>query len=226
VLEKARAELARFYPVVDGKPTVAYLWARTVTCKNCRATVPLLKTRWLCKKDNKRVVLTVGQVSNLSPSPGQVGNLSYRIQADVPVVGGTAAQRREHDRKLGGGTMSQSGATCPCCGAIMTWDDLRTEGQAKRFCSALLAVVVDGQDGKEYRSASEEERTLADEAGNGLNELFSGLPFGLPLESTPEPFGPRKHGAAPRRYGMLRWSEMFTARQLLGLVGHPSSFDG
>jgi len=32
-----------------GKPTVAYLWARTVTCKACRATVPLLKTRWLCK---------------------------------------------------------------------------------------------------------------------------------------------------------------------------------
>jgi len=43
--------------VVDGKPTVAYLWARTVTCKNCRATVPLLKTRWLCKKDSKRVLL-------------------------------------------------------------------------------------------------------------------------------------------------------------------------
>ena len=39
------------------KPTVAYLWARTVTCKQCRATLPLLKTRWLCKKDRKRVLL-------------------------------------------------------------------------------------------------------------------------------------------------------------------------
>ena len=27
------------------KPTVAYLWARTVSCKQCRATLPLLKTR-------------------------------------------------------------------------------------------------------------------------------------------------------------------------------------
>ena len=33
------------------KPTVAYLWARTVSCKQCRATLPLLKTCWLCKKD-------------------------------------------------------------------------------------------------------------------------------------------------------------------------------
>ena len=32
------------------KPTVAYLWARTVPCKSCRATLPLLKTQWLCRK--------------------------------------------------------------------------------------------------------------------------------------------------------------------------------
>lgn len=59
VLQKAKADLERFYPMVDGKPTVAYLWARTVKGKGCRATIPLLKTRWLCKKDKKRVVLTM-----------------------------------------------------------------------------------------------------------------------------------------------------------------------
>ncbi len=59
VLQQAKADLERFYPIVDGKPTVAYLWARTVKCKGCRATIPLLKTRWLCKKDKKRVVLTM-----------------------------------------------------------------------------------------------------------------------------------------------------------------------
>ena len=41
------------------KPTVAYLWARTVRCKGCRATIPLLKTRWLAKKGAKRVLLTM-----------------------------------------------------------------------------------------------------------------------------------------------------------------------
>ena len=59
MLARARADLERFYPTIDGKPTVAYLWARTVKCKNCRATIPLLKTKWLCKKDNKRVLLKV-----------------------------------------------------------------------------------------------------------------------------------------------------------------------
>ena len=49
------------------KPTVAYLWARTVTCKQCRATLPLLKTQWLCKKSRKRVLLT------MEPNADQTG---------------------------------------------------------------------------------------------------------------------------------------------------------
>src|SRR5262245_64429877 len=95
------------------KPTVAYLWARTVTCKNCRATVPLLKTRWLCKKDNKRVLLT------MEPKANGTG-VSFGVRTDVPVVGGNSAQRREHDKRVGSGTMSRSGATCPCCNTIIT----------------------------------------------------------------------------------------------------------
>src|SRR5271157_4454656 len=107
VLQQARRDLERFYPTIDGKPTVAYLWVRTVTCKNCRATIPLLKTRWLCKKDNKRVILT------MEPNADKTG-MVFGIQNDVPVVAGTASQRREHDKVVGAGTMSRSGVTCPC----------------------------------------------------------------------------------------------------------------
>ena len=56
VHQKATADLEQYYPKIDGKPTVAYLWTRTVKCKNC-AMIPFLKTKWLCKKDNKRVLL-------------------------------------------------------------------------------------------------------------------------------------------------------------------------
>ncbi len=205
-----RADLERFYPVVDGKPTVAYLWARTVTCKNCRATIPLLKTRWLCKKDNKRVVL------KMQPNV-DCNSVIFDIQGQVPASGGNAAQRKDHDKKLGSGTMSQSGASCPCCGIVMSWDDLRIEGQSKRFGSTLLAVVVDGPDGKEYRLPQESELHVVEEAERRVDKLFAEVPFGIPLDNTPEPFGPRRHGAALRRYGMFRWAEMFTGRQLLAL---------
>ena len=38
---------------------VAYLWTRVVTCKNptCKATVPLLRQTWLCKKSDQYVAL-------------------------------------------------------------------------------------------------------------------------------------------------------------------------
>src|SRR6266496_2632944 len=93
VLERARKDLEHIYPVVDNKPTVAYLWARTVMCKNCRATVPLLKTRWLCKKDKKRVVLT------MQPNSDRTG-VVFGVQEDVEVGTGNTAQKREHDKRL------------------------------------------------------------------------------------------------------------------------------
>ena len=76
------------------KPTVAYLWARTVRCKGCRATVPLLKTRWLCKKDNKRVLLA------MTPNTDRTGVI-FGVEAGVPQARGNTAQRRERDKRIG-----------------------------------------------------------------------------------------------------------------------------
>ena len=69
------------------KPTVAYLHARTVACKQCRTMLPLLKTRWLCRKDRKRVLLTMERDAT------QTG-VAFGVQTDVPTSRGNAAQRR------------------------------------------------------------------------------------------------------------------------------------
>jgi putative DNA methylase len=212
VLQKARVDLKRFYPTVDGKPTVAYLWARTVTCKNCRATIPLLKTRWLCKNDNHRIVLT------LQPKPDRRG-VAFGLQAGVPVVGGNAAQRKEHDKKVGGGTMSRSGAMCPCCGTIMTTEDIRLEGRAGRLGVLNTCVVVEGEAGKEYRLPTEVEITAAAQAGKDLGTIFAGVPFGLPTELIPLGAS-RVGGGSPftvPQYGITRWSQLFIGRQLAAL---------
>ena len=163
------------------KPTVAYLWARTVTCKQCRATLPLLKTRWLCKKDRKRVLLT------MEPKDDQTG-VVFGVQSDVPHNGGNAAQRREHDKRIGAGTMSRTGATCPCCGAITTMEDIRFEGRAGRLSAVMTAVVVDGPKGKgkEYRLPTDHERAVAEVTEEQLQALYADIPFGLPEEQTPK----------------------------------------
>ncbi len=210
VLQQARADLERFYPTVDNKPTVAYLWARTITCKNCRATVPLLKTRWLCKTENKRVVLM------MEPNADKSG-VVFGIHADVPKSKGTSAKRIEADKQIGGGTMSGSGVTCPCCGTIMTSENLRLEGQAGRVSKIMMAVIMDGPHGKEYRQPTEEEMQLTFEAERELPNIFTHVPFGLPEEAIPQ--GASRSGGGSSftvfLYGLKRWSDLFTSRQTL-----------
>ena len=191
------------------KPTVAYLWARTVTCKQCRATLPLLKTRWLCKKDRKRVLLT------MEPKADQTG-VVFGVQSDVPHNGGNAAQRREHDKRIGAGTMSRTGATCPCCGAITTMEDIRFEGRAGRLGEVMTAVVVDGPKGKgkEYRLPTDHERAMAKVTEEQLQALYADIPFGLPEEQTPKAGIGASRAFSVDGYGFDTWRKLFTNRQL------------
>jgi adenine-specific DNA methylase len=192
------------------KPTVAYLWARTVRCKACRAEVPLLKTRWLAKKDTKRVVLTLRLLEDKS-------GVEFGIDHNAKPQGGNAAQRREYDKKLGAGTMSRAGATCPCCGTIMTMENIRLEGRAGRLGSQMTAVVVDGLNGKEYRLPTPHELEMADEAVAQLEEAFAEVPFGMPDESTPKGGSGASRAFSVDGYGLDQWHKLFTPRQLLGL---------
>ena len=186
------------------KPTVAYLWARTVACKQCRAELPLLKTRWLCKKDNKRVILT------MKPNPERTG-VVFGVESDVPQNGGNTAQRRENDRRIGAGTMSRTGAACPCCGAIMTMEDIRLEGRAGRLGAVMTAVVVDGLRGKEYRLPTDWEREAAEVSEERLQALYADIPFGLPDEPLPTK---EALGFRVPLYGFDTWRKLFTNRQL------------
>ena len=189
------------------KPTVAYLWARTVRCKGCRATLPLLKTRWLAKKDNKRVLLT------MTPKADGSG-VDFDVETGVPRAGGNAAQRREQDKRLGAGTMSRSGARCPCCPATMTMEDIRLEGRAGRLGAAMTAVVVNGPKGKEYRLPEDEELSAAEVSPDEIEALYADIPFGLPEEPLPSN---KALGFRVPLYGFDRWATLFTDRQLLTL---------
>ncbi len=192
------------------KPAVAYLWARTVTCKQCRAELPLLKTRWLCKKDRKRVLLT------MEPKADGTG-VVFGVLGDVAQNGGNGAQRREHDRRLGGGTMSRTGAACPCCGAITTMEDIRLEGRAGRLGAVMTAVVVDGLKGKEYRLPTDHERAMAEVTEDRLQALYAEIPFGLPEEQTPKAGIGASRAFSVDGYGFDTWRKLFTNRQLLAL---------
>lgn len=195
------------------KPVVAYLWARTVTCKHCRARLPLVKTLWLCKRSNKRVLLTMSRNEDNS-------GVDYGVRKNVPIVGGNAAQRREGDKKLGNATMSRAGAECPCCGVIMTGRDIQVEGQAGTLGAELMAVVTDGQTGKDYRPATERERRIAAELEDTSQDRLSELPYGDLNEPIPRGASRVGGGSAftAHLYGLTEWKDVFTSRQRIVLA--------
>ena len=181
------------------KPTVAYLWARTAECGNCRAEIPLLKTRWLCKRGPKRVLLTMTIRENES-------GVAFGVESDVP--------KNHDDGALGEGTMSRSGVRCPVCSGIATMQDLRAQGRAGRLGARMTAVVVDGQEGKEYRLPRKEELEAAQVSRMELDTLYAEIPFGIPGEPMP---GEQALGMRAPRYGLTTWDKLFSNRQLLAL---------
>lgn len=201
VLERARADLASYYPTVEGKPTVAYLWARTVRCKNCRATIPLLKTRWLCKTANRAVALTMTARFDRSGVEFNILELEQN-------------QRGHYDAS---GTMNSSGVRCPCCPAQMSMAELGAEGKAERMGTMMTSVVTEGSRGKEFRLPTALEQERAIEAAGALDGIFEGIPFGLPTEPTPKGGSGASRAFSVDGFGLDSWHKLFTARQLLAL---------
>ena len=179
------------------KPTVAYLWTRTVACAACRKEVPLLKTRWLCKKDRKRIRLMLVVTD---------AGVDFDIEEDVPSKADAA------------GTMSDSGVTCPSCGVTATMADLRAAGRSGALGSRMTAVVVDGQRGKEYRLPTEAELEAARVEEDALTRAFASVPFGSPEEQTPKAGVGASRAFSVDGYGFDTWRKLFTNRQLLALA--------
>ncbi len=194
------------------KPPVAYFWARSVRCKNCRATIPLLKTRWLARTDRQRVLLEV------QPNADQTG-VEFQIIASVPRAGGNNAIRREHDRRIGAGTMSRAGAWCPCCGkpgtVAMEMEDIRQEALAGRLGFQMTAVSVSSGRVKEYRLPTSEELRLALPTADDVVSKFENIPFGIPSEQIIED---AKQNTWCVQYALDRFDKLFMPRQLQGLA--------
>ena len=200
---------AKTNPRWVAKQTLAYLWARTVTCKNCRATIPMLKTRWLCRKERNRVLLTMEPNSDNT-------NVIFGVELNVPVKGGNAAQRREHDKRISSGTLTQAGARCMCCKTIMTLSDIQVAAQLHEWDTALCAVITDGTSGKEYRAPTPHEAVSLTTV-QSAHPILVAAPLDEPIDPTrPSPNARGLSGLT--RYGITTFGDIFSARQQVALA--------
>ncbi len=230
VLKKVKAEIGDLYPLIPDpaykkkrEPVksifgtdeevppgylvpVAYLWTRTVTCKNptCKATVPLLRQTWLCKKKDQFVALKV-----VAPKSAK------RVRFEV------AESNSEKGLGFDPAGFSKAGnATCPFCGTVAENDYAKVEGVAGRIEAQPMAIacIRPGSRGKFYLAAdglSPELLPDDDVCRRRIVEICKRTGLTVPDEPI---VNDAKKANFCILYGLDQFSKLFTPRQMLSLL--------
>ncbi len=182
---------------------VAYLWTRTVKCKNhdCGATVPLVRQTWLCKKKDRFVALKM-----IAPK----GQKKVRFEV--------VEAANESDLGFDPEAFSKAGnATCPFCGTVADSNYVKMEGQAKRMAQQMMAIacVRPGSRGKAYLSADDYGQFIPDDAliESRIDDLCKWHGVSMPEE----PLTEKLTDQLPN-YGMVSFRDIFSARQMFCLL--------
>ncbi len=190
---------------------VAYLWTRTVRCKNpaCGGTVPLARQTWLAKKENRYIALQMDAETNRAMTASEK-TVGFRV------VEATTEEGLGFDPAAGskGGNVA-----CPFCGTVVDVAYVRREGHAQRMGSQLFAVLClqPGQQGKRYLSAEQippNSWPMDKVLWERITPHLGGDRPIPPLENIEA--NPRSMDV--QNYGFQKWIDLFTPRQLLSLL--------
>ena len=170
---------------------IAWLWARTVKSPNpafAHIDVPLASTFVLSSK--------AGMEAYLEPI---VEADRYRIIVKV-------GKPKEEEATKRGTKSGSSGSSffCLMSGAPMPFEYIRSEAIAKRMGIRLLAIVAEGNRGRVYLPPTAEMEDTA----------LKAKPIDVPDSDLPE----KALGFRIQEYGMTKWCDLFTDRQLLALT--------
>ena len=182
LLSEAEKEIGHYYPAdtKGGKP-IAYYWARVGTCSNpsCKAEVPLLKGFYLANTQTKQVYLH-------------------------PVINGKQIDFEVRHGKCDlDGWNNRGNLKCPFCGSITDVKQIKQQNINGGLGERLLAIIVDGQHGKEYRLPT-------------LSEIASAAIIPT-VERPTEKMQRNSAGGDTFSWGVTEWGQMFSPRQLLAL---------
>jgi len=201
ILERARKEIGHLYPPgKDGKSVVGYLWARTAPCSNpsCRGEIPLLRSLLVCNKKDKKVALTVEVDKELK-------DINFGI-----AEGGEIEQTN--------GTMQNRGnVLCPYCEQVTPVTDLRKAGLSGVMGERMVAVIVEGKIGKEYRPVEDEDLLSFKKASKIDVERPGELILPEINTDDAEDDVSNSTGIRVHLYGMKTWGSLFNSRQLVAM---------
>lgn len=197
--DEAEKKVGYLYPpaaLPDGSKAkvIAWLWARTVASPDPAqkgARVPLVSSFVLSSKSAKNAIVT--PVRDNSAVDG------WRFAVRTNGVTKDELVAAAKGTKAAGG-----GFACILSGAAIEANYIREEAKTGRIGSRLMAIVAEGNRERIYLSPSEEQDAAADTT----------RPQWIPDTE----FFQQALGFRIGNYGMTKWSDLFTPRQLTGLT--------
>lgn len=194
--DEAERRIGHLYPkatLPDGTKAnvIAWIWARTVTCPNpaCGIEMPLVRSWWLGKKKGKEAYVVPSIVGDPTHPSGK--RVKFEIGHDRP--GPTTP-----------GTMSK-GAICVACNSAVSLKYIRGQAQTTGLGRALMAIVAEGYRRRIYLTPNQAAESAAHVTA----------PDESPTQEIPTP----NHDVDRLpMYGMPRWCDAFTNRQLVALT--------
>lgn len=199
--EKRAAErLGRFFPKEQHAGVQAYVFARTVPCPDTGYPTPLVADWQLLKPKGGVPIVAVPVVDRMS------GTWTTRI---APVGSGAGAVAKPPERSYGKGKGNSL-----FTGGLIAAEWIKAKAQAGEMGSALYAVALKTPQGLKFRPPTQADRDALAAAEAQLDQLRGDWEARniLPTEEYPKVSTDHR----PRTYGMPRWADMFSPRQLLG----------
>ncbi len=195
---------------------VAYLWTRTVRCKNpaCGGVVPLARQTWLAKREGCYVALRADVETNRQKMADEK-RVRYHV-VDATTENGLGFDPEGGSR---GGNVA-----CPFCGTVADSAYVKIEGKAGRIGTQPMAVICMGvgRQDKVYLGADQVSLNSWPNR-DALEKRISALETGSlkdpegPLSIPVEPIEGKLADQAPA-YGMSQFGDLFSRRQLLTLM--------
>ena len=188
---------------------LGYVWARTVTCPYCDGLVPL-SPNWRLGSDG------VGEriIADKQNGPGSKGR-----KCTFEIVTSTKDQSP--------GTMAGGDASCPYddCARVIDGDQIKEQAQKGQMGEQLCAVAYKQRIWTKTKNGKKKEKWVREVRAPRASDADSGFVAQYLTEKLPEweafdlipnesiPDGLKT--SEPIRYGMKRWVDLFSPRQLL-----------
>jgi putative DNA methylase len=185
ILRETEKEIGNLYPKNEnGDRPITYYWSKIGQCSNpsCKTDVPLLRGFYLANTSSKKVYL--------NPIIKD-----HKIEFEI--------KYGAYDKEIEG-WINRGNLKCPCCGSITDVKLLKEQNINVGLKEKLLAVIIDGKKGKDYRLPTEDELLI-----------LTKLPA---IERPREKMQRNSAGGDTFSWGVTEWGQLFSDRQLIALT--------